>query len=30
MMLPALGLLVVPSVRNLTGTSHVYDGHMVV
>jgi hypothetical protein len=30
MMLPALGLLVVPSVRNLNRPSDVYDGHMVV
>jgi MFS family permease len=30
MMLPALGLLVVPSVRNLKRPSYVYDGHMVV
>lgn len=30
MMLPALGLLAVPSVRNLTRPSYVYDGHMVV
>jgi hypothetical protein len=29
-MLPALGLLVVPSVRNLARPSYVYDGHMVV
>jgi hypothetical protein len=30
MVLPALGLLTVPGVRNLTRPAYVYDGHMVV